>query len=173
MDAGMDTGPILLQRATAIASEESAGELAARLADLGAEVLLETLDRLDTLVAAPQDTAAATFAPRLRKEDGLLDWAESAVRLAARVRALNPWPGAATLAPGGRLVLWRARTIAGQGEPGTLVLAGGRLAVGTGAGLLEPLEVQSENRRPMSWDAYLRGARLGPGASLGAPVPRA
>jgi methionyl-tRNA formyltransferase len=173
MDAGMDTGPILLQRATGIGPEETAGELGARLATLGAEVLLETLDRLDTLAPEPQDAGAATLAPRLRKEDGLLDWTQSAASLVARVRGLNPWPGAATAGPGGRLVLWRARAIAGRGEPGALALADGRLVVGTGAGLLEPLEVQPENRRPMSWNAYLRGARLGPGASLGATVPRA
>jgi methionyl-tRNA formyltransferase len=173
MDAGMDTGPILLQRATGIGPEETAGELGARLATLGAEVLLETLDRLDTLAPEPQDAGAATLAPRLRKEDGLLDWTQPAASLVARVRGLNPWPGAATAGPGGRLVLWRARAIAGRGEPGALALADGRLVVGTGAGLLEPLEVQPENRRPMSWNAYLRGARLGPGASLGATVPRA
>jgi methionyl-tRNA formyltransferase len=173
MDAGMDTGPILLQRATGIGPEETAGELGARLATLGAEVLLETLDRLDTLAPEPQDAGVATLAPRLRKEDGLLDWTQPAASLVARVRGLNPWPGAATAGPGGRLVLWRARAIAGRGEPGALALADGRLVVGTGAGLLEPLEVQPENRRPMSWNAYLRGARLGPGASLGATVPRA
>jgi methionyl-tRNA formyltransferase len=173
MDAGMDTGPILLQRATAIGPEDTAGELGARLATLGAEVLLETLDRLDTLAPEPQDAGAATLAPRLRKEDGLLDWTQPAASLVARVRGLNPWPGAATAGPGGRLVLWRARAIAGRGEPGALALADGRLVVGTGVGLLEPLEVQPENRRPMSWNAYLRGARLGPGASLGATVPRA
>src|SRR5262245_22879468 len=172
MDAGMDTGPVLLRRATAIGADETAGELAARLAELGAEVMLATLDRLDTLVPAPQDARSATLAPRLRKEDGLLDWTESATSLAARVRGLNPWPGAVTVASGGRLGLWRARAMAGRGEPGALILTDGRLAVGTGAGLLEPLEVQPENRRPMSWDAYLRGARLGPGASLGAAVPR-
>jgi methionyl-tRNA formyltransferase len=172
MDAGMDTGPLLLQRPTAIGAEETAAELAERLAVLGAEVLLETLARLHALTPCPQDSAAATLAPRLRKEDGLLDWSEPAGALAARVRGLNPWPGATTLAPGGRLLIWRARAIAGRGEPGVLTLADGRLTVGTGAGLLQPLEVQPENRRPMDWDAYLRGARLGPGAPLGATVPR-
>jgi methionyl-tRNA formyltransferase len=172
MDAGMDTGPTLLRRVTPIGPEETAGELGARLAVLGAEVLLETLDRLDTLVPEPQDARAATLAPRLRKEDGLLNWTQSAASLAARVRGLNPWPGAVTHAPSGRLALWRARAAAGRGEPGALVLADGQVAVGTSSGLLEPLEVQPENRRPMSWEAYLRGARLGPGASLGATVPR-
>jgi methionyl-tRNA formyltransferase len=172
MDAGMDTGPLLLQRLTAIGVEETAGELAERLAVLGAEVLLETLERLDTLVPRPQASEAATLAPRLRKEDGLLDWTEPAAALAARVRGLNPWPGAYTVAPGGRLLIWRARAIAGHGEPGVLTPVQERLAVGTGDGLLEPIEVQPENRRAMDWDAYLRGARLGPGAPVGVTVPR-
>jgi methionyl-tRNA formyltransferase len=172
MDAGMDTGPVLLQRSTAIGPEETAGELAGRLATLGAAVLIETLDRLDGLPPRAQDATAATLAPRLRKEDGVLDWTEPAAALAARVRGVNPWPGAVTVTPAGRLLIWRARVIGGQGEPGVLTPAEGRLAVGTGEGLLVPVEVQPENRRVMAWDAYLRGARLGPGAPLGATVPR-
>jgi methionyl-tRNA formyltransferase len=173
MDAGMDTGPILLQRPMPIGADETAGELADGLAALGGAVLLETLDRLDTLVPRPQDDRAATLAPRLRKEDGLLNWTEPAVTLAVRVRGLNPWPGAVAFAPGGRLLIWRARAIEGRGEPGMLTrAAGGLLAIGTGQGLLEPVEVQPQNRRAMDWDAYLRGARLDTGALFGAPVPR-
>jgi methionyl-tRNA formyltransferase len=173
MDAGMDTGPVLLQRTTPIGPDETAGDLAERLAALGAEILLETLDRLEDVRPVPQDSRSATMAPRLRKEDGVLDWTESAVALAARIRGVNPWPGAVTVAPGGRLLIWRARPLPGRGEPGVLTPVDGQVAVGTGAGLLMPLEVQPENRRAMAWDAYLRGARLAPGAPLGAPVPRA
>ena len=173
MDAGMDTGPVLLQRTTPIGPDETAGALAERLAALGAETLLETLDRLEDARPVPQDSASATMAPRLRKEDGALDWTESAAALAARIRGVNPWPGAVTVAPGGRLRIWRARALPGRGEPGVLTPVDGQVAVGTGAGLLVPLEVQPENRRAMAWDAYLRGARLAPGAPLGATVPRA
>jgi methionyl-tRNA formyltransferase len=172
MDAGMDTGPILLQRATQIGPEETAGELADRLSRLGAETLLETLASLDDLPPRPQDHARATSAPRLRKEDGHLDWTCPAPALVARVRGLNPWPGAATLSPAGRLVVWRARALPGDGRPGVLVETGDALAVGTGAGLLLPVEVQPENRRAMSWDAFLRGARLTPGARLETPTAR-
>ena len=171
----MDTGPLLLQRPTPIGPEETAGELAERLAVLGAEVLLETLDRLDTLAPRPQDSDAATLAPRLRKEDGVarLDGAGRDPRR-ARPGAESRGPGPPPRRPGGRLVIWRARAIAGRGEPGVVTRGrAGALAIGTGAGLLEPLEVQPENRRAMDWDAYLRGARLGPGAPLGATVPRA
>jgi len=142
MDEGMDTGPTLLRRAIPIGADETAGELAARLAELGAEVLLETLDRLPTLTPAPQDHAAATLAPRLRKEDGRLDWTRPAGELAARIRAVNPWPGASTTTPVGRLLIWRARAVPGTGEPGVLSVRDGLRCVGTGEGLLQPVEVQ-------------------------------
>jgi methionyl-tRNA formyltransferase len=169
MDAGMDTGDVLLARPTPIGAEETAGELFERLARLGAEVIVETLDRLDALVPVPQDSAAATLAPRLKKSDGALDWSRPARDLANLVRGCNPWPGTTTTAAGGMLTLWRARAVpAAAGEaPGTLLAAGDALAVATGDGLLLPLEVQPENRRAMAWDEYLRGARLALGARLG------
>ena len=167
MDEGMDTGPTLLRQMTAIGPEETAGELAARLAVLGAAVLTETLDRLPTLTPTPQDDTAATAAPRLRKEDGVLDWTRSAVELAARVRGVNPWPGATTETPAGRLVIWRARARPGPGAPGVLTAVDGALAIGTGEGLIEPVTVQPESRRPLDWASYLRGARLAPGTALG------
>jgi methionyl-tRNA formyltransferase len=167
MDEGMDTGSVLLQHALPIGAEETAGDLAGRLAELGAAVLLETLDRLDRLTPAPQDHAAATLAPRLRKEDGVLDWTRPADELAARVRGVNPWPGAATSGPTGRLLIWRARPRAGVGEPGVLTQGEDVLGIGTGAGLLEPVEVQPESRRVMPWATFLHGARLRPGAVFG------
>ena len=170
MDEGMDTGPTLLRRAIPIGADETAGELAARLAELGAEVLLETLDRLPTLTPVPQDHAAATLAPRLRKEDGRLDWTRPAGELAARIRAVNPWPGASTTTPVGRLLIWRARAVPGTGEPGVLSVRDGLRCVGTGEGLLQPVEVQPANRRAMSWETFLHGARLEPGMVFGEHV---
>lgn len=167
MDEGMDTGPVLLQRAVPISPDETAGELGARLAELGAAVLVETLEQLDTITPAPQDTGAATLAPRLRKEDGTLEWTRPATELAALVRGVNPWPGAAMQTPAGRVIIWRARAVPGSAEPGVLVRAGTALAVGTGDGLLEPLEVQPENRRAMPWASFLHGTRLGPGVTVG------
>ena len=169
MDPGMDTGDILLQEATPIGLEETAGELSARLADRGARVLLRTLDRLDTLAATPQDHAAATLAPRLKKEDGWLRLAEPARALANRVRGCNPWPGAALMTPGGRLLLWRATVVPHPvtAPPGTLVTTGpGAIAIATGQGLLLPRLVQPESRKAMEWEDFLHGARLGPGARL-------
>jgi methionyl-tRNA formyltransferase len=170
MDPGMDTGAMLLRQATPIGPEETAGELAARLAPLGAAVLLRTLAALDSLRPEPQDDAAATTAPRLKKDDGWLRLAEPARALAARVRGCNPWPGAAVFAPGGRLLVWRAVIVphAADAAPGTLVRTGpGALAVATGEGLLLPVEVQPENRKAMAWEDFLRGARLGAGDRLG------
>jgi methionyl-tRNA formyltransferase len=174
MDEGMDPGPILLQERTPIGPGETAGELAARMALLAARVLLKTLDQLDTLTRTPQRGELATLAPRLRKEDGLLDWAEPAHTLVNRIRGCNPWPGASAEGPQGRLVIWRAAALdePATAEPGEIVRsASGALAVATGAGLLLPREVQPPNRRIMTWHDFLRGARLGPGARFARPQP--
>ena len=171
MDEGMDTGPLLLQASTPIGPEETAGELAARLAVLGAQVLADTLERLDTLMPAPQRHEDATLAPRLKKQDGHLDWTRPARELVNLARGCNPWPGATTPAPAGTLTIWRAAAVpCPRGTPpGALVTAAGGLAIATGEGALLPLEVQPENRRPMPWPDYLRGARLAPGARFTTP----
>jgi methionyl-tRNA formyltransferase len=169
MDVGMDTGDILLTRSTAIGPEETAGELFARLAPLGAEVIVDTLAQLDTIIPQSQDHAAATFAPRLTKADGVIDWTRPARAIVDLVRGCNPWPGATTVTPAGALTLWRARDVDGAatGPPGTLVAVSGSLAVSTTRGLLWPVEVQPESRKAVGWDDWLRGARLREGARLG------
>jgi len=168
MDAGMDTGDILLTRGTPIGADETAGDLFARLAPLGAEVIVETLARLGSITPRPQDHAAATPAPRLRKTDGLIDWTKGARDIVNLVRGCNPWPGATTTTPGGALTLWRARAVARSGRPGTLVAHDSTLAIATGDGLVLPVDVQPENRRTMRWQDWLRGARLAGGDTLGA-----
>ena len=169
MDAGMDTGPVLLTADTPIGSQETAGELAERLAVLGAEMIVETLGRLDSLVPAPQPHESATLAPRLKKSDGALDWHRPASELVNLIRGCNPWPGATAAAAGTTLTVWRARAGSGTGEPGRLVVHDRTLAVATGDGTLIPLEVQPESRRAISWDAFLRGARLTAGRRLETP----
>ena len=171
MDAGMDTGDMLLREATPIGLEETAGELAARLSEIGARVLLRTLDELDSgsLVPVPQDGRLATLAPRLKKEDGWLRLEEPARALANRVRGTNPWPGAAVMTPAGRLLIWRAAVIphAAASLPGALVTSGpGATCIATGDGLLLPTLVQPENKKAMAWEDFLRGARLGAGARV-------
>jgi methionyl-tRNA formyltransferase len=171
MDEGMDTGPVLFTARTPIGPEETAGELAARLATMGAQALIAVLARLDSLVPVPQTQAAASLAPRLKKTDGGIDWARPARDLVNLVRGCNPWPGAFTRTPAGGLLIWRARAVDDRmaAPPGTLVPLGGSLAVATGARALLPLEVQAEGRRAMRWDEYLRGTRISAGAAFGAP----
>jgi methionyl-tRNA formyltransferase len=173
MDPGMDTGDLLLREATAIGPGETAGELASRLAAIGARVLLETLARIDSLPRLPQDATLVTLAPRLKKEDGWLRLGEPARDLVDRIRGCNPWPGAALMTPAGRLLIWRAPAVAhpAPAPPGTLVALPGSapgdpVAIATGEGFLLPVEVQPENRKAVSWPDFLRGARLGPPARV-------
>jgi methionyl-tRNA formyltransferase len=172
IDEGLDTGPVLLSRATAIGEEETADELEARLAGLGAELLLDTVKGLaeGTVVPVPQDHARATLAPLIKKEDGRLDWGQPAPVLARRVRAFRRWPGALTRHQGRDLKILSARPDPpGPGEPGAVVAvdaSGVVVACGEGT-RLRLLEVQPESRRAMPASAYASGARLAAGARLG------
>jgi methionyl-tRNA formyltransferase len=173
IDEGLDTGPILLARPISIGPEETAPELEARLARLGAEVLLETLEGLarGTLAAHPQDHARATLAPLLKKEDARLDWTRPADEIARRVRGLQPWPGTVTEWARGQLKVLRAREEPGpaaDAPAGTVLAVDGRgIVVAGGKGTrLRLTEVQPESRRPMPASAFAAGARLRPGARL-------
>lgn len=172
MDEGLDTGPILLQRAVRIEERETATELMARLSVLGADLLSETLKRLDRIEPTEQRASEATFAPILRREDGLIDWALSATEIERRVRGLQPWPNAYTLLHGRRLVVWRAGLVgpvedsAPCGE--VLEASGDRLAVSCGEGTALRLEeVQPEGKRRMSVRDFLNGALVRKGERLG------
>lgn len=172
MDEGMDTGPILLQSAPVpIGADETAGELAARLAVLGARLLIDTLEHLDTLTPRPQGPAGVSLAPRLKKSDGHLDWNRPGRELVQVVRACNPWPGALTASRAGRLMIWRARAVdTGPLHPvGVLCHHDGDLVIPTSHGAVLPVEVQPESKRPMFWAEYLRGARLAAGDRLVPP----
>jgi methionyl-tRNA formyltransferase len=169
MDPGMDTGDILLMRSTPIGPEETAGDLFARLAPLGAEVILDTLARLGSITPRPQDHAAATLAPRLKKTDGAIDWTKGAAPIVNLIRGCNPWPGASTTTPVGTLTLWRARAIATpSATPGRLVAHEETMAIACGNGSVLPVDVQPENRKTMRWNDWLRGARLRAGDRVGA-----
>lgn len=168
MDEGMDTGGILLQRETTIGEQETAGELLARLAEMGGATLREALPLLKEgrLSVMPQEDARATMAPLLRKEDGHVDWTLPAVAIARRVRAFQPWPSAWSVVEGKRLKILRAVAEAGVGggPPGTLQDRGGKACVSTGEGVLRLEEVQPEGRRRMAAEEFLRG--LGAGHSV-------
>jgi methionyl-tRNA formyltransferase len=166
IDRGMDTGPILLSRRLSIGEDETAGELEARLASLGADVMLETLDRLaaGTLTPTPQPDGA-TMAPRLARDDGHVDWAAPARAVHNLVRGMTPWPGAWTTLDGERVKIHRAaltRIAAGPLLPGTLgPRESARLLVACGDLLLEVLEIQREAHARTSGSEFLNGLRRG------------
>lgn len=179
MVLALDAGDILLARETPIGPDETAGELLARLAELGGECAVQALDLLDsgagsdTVECTPQDEAQVTLARKFTKQDGTVDWTRPAADIARFLRALTPWPGARTTLPDGRqLVLLKARPLDEDSEPsatppGTLLDAQRRFAVATGAGALELLEVKPAGKAAMEGAAFLRGARIAPGDVLG------
>jgi methionyl-tRNA formyltransferase len=174
MDAGMDTGPILAMRATRIGIEETAPELAARLALLGADLLSETLPRIERgeLEPIPQNDAEATYAPMLKREHGLIDWRMSAGEIAGRVRGFQPWPGSYTEFRGKRLIIWRAREFGVSGtatsNPGTILAIGerGMVIECGGSSALQVEEVQLEGKRRLTARDFANGARLTAGGRL-------
>ncbi len=169
LDEGMDTGPILAQRAVAIREIDTRGSLTDRLALLGADLLAETLPMwLDgKLEARPQDESQATYSKTLTKADGKIDWRSEAEAIARQVRAYHPWPGAFTHWQGRRVKVISARAGDGGGEPGTVMEVEGGAAVAAGDGQLALEEVQLEGRRAMGIAQFLRGHPGFLGARLG------
>jgi methionyl-tRNA formyltransferase len=170
IDEGLDSGPLLLARATPIGAAETASELFPRLAALGAELLLASIEglRSGTLPAIPQDPALVTHAPLIRKSDGLVDWASSAIGIERRIRGFHPWPGVTAHHGGKALRLLRAIPVEAPGQPGEVLAVGreGVLVACGGGSALRLLEVQPESRKAMPASAYAIGARLAAGARL-------
>ncbi|MGE5644357.1 MAG: methionyl-tRNA formyltransferase [Acidobacteriota bacterium] len=164
IDAGLDTGDILLMRETAIGPEETALELGPRLASMGADLLIETLAGLrdGSITPRKQDSSQASLAPPLKKEDGLIDWTRPAAEIHNRARGFLPWPGCHTKFRGRTLNVWRARVAdAAAGAPGSVRASHGRLIVAAGAGTaLELIEVQLEGKKRMNAAAFLNGVHL-------------
>jgi methionyl-tRNA formyltransferase len=159
IDAGLDTGDMLLKAETEIGAEETAIELGERLARMGAALLVETLERIETIAPEKQDPAQATYAPLLKKEDGLVDWRLAAQAIHNRVRGFQPWPGAHTRFRGRQLHIWKSRVAqGGPGSPGTLERR--PLRVFCGEGSLELIEVQLEGRQRISGEAFANGQRI-------------
>ena len=172
MDEGLDTGPILAQAECPIAHDDTTGSMTDKLAELGAELLLKTLDGWleGTVQARPQDDAQATYCSQLEKEDGHLDWGQSAAYLDRQIRACDPWPGAFTRWEGKRLKVLRARPLPdwqGKGRPGQVLETGKGIGVATGEGALELLEVQLAGKKPMPAAVFARGQRDLIGGLLG------
>jgi len=171
MDEGMDTGPMLLQERISIRSEDTAGTLASRLAELGGQLLVETIRRLKagTLTPRVQDNAQATLAPLLRKEDGVIDWTRSAPSISSRIRGLSPWPGAYTFLGHDRWNIWSAvpKPTRSDEQPGTIIaVTKHSIQVATGEGVLELVEIQTANSKRMTAAQFLAGHRVSMGARL-------
>ncbi len=171
MDEGMDTGPILLQREVEIGPDETRGELEARLAQVGAELIEETVAGLASGMIDPKpQPKEGTLAPRLKKEQGRIDWGWPAERVHNWVRGMHPWPGAFTTFRGRHLKLHRSRLVASPCQtlpPGTILPDQGALQVACGQGAVELVEVQPEGKRRMSGRDFLNGYRPRPGERLG------
>jgi methionyl-tRNA formyltransferase len=165
MDSGLDTGDILLSKSIVIHPDETAGELFERIALLGADCLCEALQNLDGLTPVKQDEAMATWAPPLTREDGKLDFSDSAKCLYARIRGVTPQPGAYCQTGFKKLKILKAAVTTLQGEVGVL-LDSKRLVIGCGEASLELLEVQPEGSKRMPGNAYINGKRMKPGDSI-------
>jgi methionyl-tRNA formyltransferase len=169
IDAGLDTGDILMQKEIAIAAEDTTETLSPRMAAIGAELLVETLRRLKsgTIQPKPQDHSAATSAPLLKKEDGRIDFRRPAAAIANRIRGFRPWPGAYTTLRGKKLHVWAARPNQQSLKEGELLVQGERLIVGCGSGTaLELLELQPEGKKRMAARDFVHGYRLADGETL-------
>jgi len=156
IDAGLDTGDMLLKWETEIGPEETAGELGERLAAAGANLLVQTLAELGNIAPQKQDDTLATYAPILKKEDGEIDWTMSTEEILNRIRGFSPWPGCHTLWRGQRLRIWKARPLDPPApRQGWLARKKSRLTAGTGNGGMEILEVQLEGKKRMETAAFL------------------
>lgn len=191
IDAGLDTGPILLRYETEIGGDETAPELASRLADAGAPLVAETLRELDRveIKPAPQDNSRASYAPPLSKEDGRIDWQLSAQQIYNRIRGLDPWPGAFTAFRGKTCRVWGhplsaadfpdaanapaplglmpSSTPARSSSPGTIRAVKSSLVVDCGGGALVLTFVQLEGRKRVTAQEFASGARLTPSDRFG------
>ena len=159
MDEGLDTGDILLQRSVEILPNDTGGSLHDRLAQIAPEALLESL-RLLSARNAPriaQDNARATYAPKLKREHGLIDWSESAEAIESKIRAYNPWPGAFMKVYHQNLKVFSASVVDLNGQPGEVLRSDKDLVVATGKDALSLAEVQLEGKRRMTAAEFLRG----------------
>jgi len=171
LDEGMDTGPMLLERSVAIDETDTAGTMHDKLAPIGAELLLEALAGIEagTLVERAQDADAATYAPMLAKEHGVVDWHTSSASVRDLIRGVDPWPGAVTTFEGAPLKLFRPVPCAGTGAPGEVLSADrSGLVVACKGGACAIGELQAPGKKRMTVAAFVSGRSIAPGTRLGA-----
>lgn len=171
MDAGMDTGPMLAQASQPISAGDTTATLSARLAEQGADLLVDTLPRWLAGEIAPVDQAdlpgEVSMCRLIKKDDGRIDWAQPAAAIERMTRAYAPWPSAFTTWNGENFKILRARPVDGTAAPGHVITQHGRVAVGTGHGLLALEQVQPAGKRAMDIDSFLNGAPAFVGTMLG------
>lgn len=168
MAEGLDTGDMLLTYETKVGEKETAGELFDRLAQSGAELLTQTLVKLDEITPRPQDDAQSCYAHMLDKQMAVIDWSKSAHEIDCLIRGLNPWPIALTTLSGERLKVFAAEKAAGNGEPGTVLEADPKkgLTVACGEGALKLTEIQLVGGKRMKANDFLRGHAIEVGTQL-------
>ncbi|MCA8868374.1 MAG: methionyl-tRNA formyltransferase [Rhodobacteraceae bacterium] len=164
MEAGLDTGPVLMQMKTAISPSDTTASLLDRLAAMGAEAIVRVLSELAGLVPVPQPEAGVTYAKKIDKAEARVDWKRPAVEIDRLIRALSPFPGAWSEIGGERLKFLDSRLSEGKGQPGEILLPGPRIACGTGA--IELLRVQRAGRAAVTAAEFLRGFELKSGMRL-------
>ena len=165
MEAGLDTGPVLLREAVPIGAEDTAGDLHDRLSVLGAALIVEALDRLDRLVAEPQPETGVTYADKIDKAEARIDWTRPAAEVDRLIRGLSPFPGAWTTTGGERVKLLGSRLADGRGRPGEVL--DDALTVAGGSGAVRVTRAQRAGRGAQESGAFLRGWPLPPGTVLG------
>jgi methionyl-tRNA formyltransferase len=166
MDAGLDTGPVLMRESIPILPEDTAGSLHDRLAELGGRLVVQALDALEAggLRPVPQDSELATYAPKLEASELSVNWRESALAACRRVRALNPSPGASASLRGVKLKIWRCTAVPGQGAPGEVLKADASgLSVACGEGVLWITELQRPGGTRLPCADFLRGFQISTG----------
>ncbi len=177
MDEGLDTGPMLLRRDRALGPRDTTGEVTEKLADIGAELLVETLAGLESgsVVPQPQPQDGVTLAPSLKKADGAIDWREDAVAVDRRIRAMQPWPGSFTFRGDERLVVWEARPCdvasvdpVASTEPGAVIRVGAEgIRVACGRHAVDIVALQRAGGRRQTAAEFLRGRPIEVGERLG------
>ncbi|MBI4654202.1 MAG: methionyl-tRNA formyltransferase [Nitrospirae bacterium] len=162
MDEGMDTGTVLLQVEVKIEEDDTAGSLSDKLSRIGADILIQTLKGLEHGNLKPMPQAGkVSYAPLLKKTDGLIIWNKTASELYNLIRGTNPWPGAYSFLEGGRVKILRAEIIDGDGESGVISeVTKDKLLVGAGKGLISILEIQAEGKSAMPINVFLQGRKI-------------
>ena len=167
LDAGMDTGDIFLSKSYPIGSTDTSGELLSRLAEVGANAVMESISLVQSgAVPKPQSDVGISFAPKVSVGEARIDWSSGQVRVDRLIRAMTPRPGAWTTLKGGRYVISKSATSEEKLPPGSISRTGDRLLVGTGDGAIEIFSLQPSGKRLMTAAEWLRGARLDDGSAF-------